>query len=327
MTSPAAQIDPAGLRVALEQVGERHGPGLFGLVLQDGDVVFEHAMGVAELDSARPMTGDDQVRIGSLTKTYVAALVLLLESEGLLATADPLQRWLPGLIPGGEEITLETLLRLRSGLPDYLEPLMGSPPDLGALERYWAPEQLVELALAAPGRIAPNIEYRYWNLDFVLLGLVVERATRQRVEAQLWQRFFEPLGLTDTTFPTVDPRLRGRHADGHLRLGPSAPFIECTTMSPSQAFTAGAIVSTPREVAVFFDALLEGRVLPTEVLSRMTEGRDVLGADARRGLGIPLLRHYPDGTVVFGAPPWRAVPAAHHRQPRCAACGVPTRSR
>ena len=174
---------------------------------------------------ARPMTGDDQVRIGSLTKTYVAALVLLLESEGLLATADPLQRWLPGLIPGGEEITLETLLRLRSGLPDYLEPLMGSPPDLGALERYWAPEQLVELALAAPGRIAPNIEYRYCNLDFVLLGLVVERATRQRVEAQLWQRFFEPLGLTDTTFPTVDPRLRGRHADGHLRLGPSAPFI------------------------------------------------------------------------------------------------------
>ena len=297
--SPAA-VDAAQLRAALEDIGDHHGPGLLGLVVEDGSVVFDHAVGVAELGSDRPMTADHQVRIGSITKTYVAALVLQLASQALFTIDDTLQQWLPDLVPGGDEITLEMLLRMRSGLPDYLETLLGDPPDLRALAPYRAPEDLVALAMSAPGRTAPDAGYRYCNLDYVLLGLVVEQVTGQRVEAQLWQRLFMPLGLADTTFPTVDPHIRGRHAHGHLRSDPAAPYLEFTTMSPSPSFTAGGIVATPREVATFFDALVGGRVLDPQSLAAMTACPEILGERTGRGLGI-IRYSSPGGAVAFGA--------------------------
>lgn len=282
------------LQAALETSAEGHGPGLFGLVTDGGEIVFDGAVGVADLADPRPMTADDQVRVASITKTYVAALVLQLAAEGVLGLADTVEEW----VPDGEAITVELLLRMRSGLPDYIGPLYGDDP-LRVLERYWSPETLVRLALAQPDRVPPDTVHRYCNTDYVLLGLVVERATRERVDAQLWQRLFAPLGLHDTTFPTADPRLRGPHARGHLRSGPPEPYVECTTLSPSDGWTAGAVVTTPRDLARFFDALLGGRVLDPASLALMTECREVLSPTAARGPGI--VRYgYPDGTVAYG---------------------------
>ena len=282
------------LGAALEASAQGHGPGLFGLVTDGGEVVFDGAVGVADLADPRPMTADDQVRVASITKTYVAALVLQLAAEGVLALADTVEEW----VPGGEDVTVELLLRMRSGLPDYVGPLYGDDP-LRALERYWSPETLVHLALAQPDRVPPDTVHRYCNTDYVLLGLVVERATGERVDAQLWQRLFAPLGLVDTTFPTVDPRLRGPHARGHLRTGPPEPYAECTTLSPSDGWTAGALVTTPRELARFWDALLGGQVLDPASLALLTEGRETLSPTAARGLGI-VRYSYPDGTVAHG---------------------------
>lgn len=283
------------LQVALEASAEGHGPGLFGLVTDGGEVVFDGAVGVADLADPRPMTADDQVRVASITKTYVAALVLQLAAEGVLGLGDTVEQW----VPGGEEITVELLLRMRSGLPEYIRRLYGDPPDLRVLERYWSPEALVRLALADPERLPPGTVHRYCNTDYVLLGLVVERATGERVDAQLWQRLFAPLGLHDTTFPTVEPRLRGPHARGHLRSGPPEPYVECTTLSPSDGWTAGAVVTTPRELARFYDALLGGQVLDPASLALMTECREVLDPTASRGLGLVRYSH-PDGIVAYG---------------------------
>lgn len=152
-------------------------------------MVFEGSVGAADLERPRPLDARDLYRIGSVTKIYMAALVL----------------------------QLEMLLRMRSGLPDYLGRLFGHPPDLSALDRCWSPEELVRLALAADDCKSPGTAYRYSNTDYILLGLIVERATGERVEAQLWRRIFKPLGLADTVFPTADPYLRGQHATGHVR--------------------------------------------------------------------------------------------------------------
>lgn len=284
------------LRAALEASAEGHGPGLFGLVTDGGEVVFAGAVGVADLADPRPMTADDQVRVASITKTYVAALVLLLAADGVLGLDETVEQW----VPGGEDVTVELLLRMRSGLPDYIARLYGEDlSDLSVLERYWSPETLVRLALADPDRVPPDTVHRYCNTDYVLLGLVVERATGERVDAQLWQRLFAPLGLRDTTFPTVDPWLRGPHARGHLRSGPPEPYTECTTVTPSDGFTAGALVTTPRELARFWDALLGGEVLDPASLALMTECREVLSPTAARGLGI-VRYHHPGGTVAYG---------------------------
>jgi D-alanyl-D-alanine carboxypeptidase len=210
---PTVAADGVILQEALASSGQEHGPGLFGLVTEGRNVVFEGSVGVADTEHPRPIRAQDLFRIGSVTKTYIAALVLQLTDQDTLSLADPVQRWLPGAVPGGELITVEMLLRMRSGLPDYVRLIYGSSPDLGVLDRYWSPEELVAMSLTADDdRLQPDARYRYSNTDYVLLGLIAEKATGQRVDAQLWQRIFKPLGLNDTVFPTVDPHIRGRHA-------------------------------------------------------------------------------------------------------------------
>jgi D-alanyl-D-alanine carboxypeptidase len=287
-----------GLAEALARTGEEHGPGLFGLVTDGGEVVFDGAVGVAELTDGRPMTADDQVRIGSITKTYVTALVLRLIGEGVLAPTDTVQRWLPGLVPDGDELTVRLLLGMRSGLPDYVWPLLGNPPDLGKLERYYRPAELVQVALAQPDRIRPDTEFRYCNTDYVLLGMLAEEATGTRVDALLWQRVIAPLGLRDTTFPIADGRLRGAHAPGHLRTAAGQPYQRLPVLSPSEAWTAGGMVATARDLAAFFDALLDGHVVDPADLAAMTARTEPLDERTWRGLG--LVRYERDGTVAFG---------------------------
>ncbi|HEY7261146.1 MAG TPA: serine hydrolase domain-containing protein [Trebonia sp.] len=284
----------------MAETANDHGPGVYGLVTQDGRISFAGTVGVADLDQPRPIDASDQYRIGSITKMYVATLVLQLVAEGALGLDDTVEDRLPGLVPGGGAITVEMLLRLRSGLPDYTGPLMGDPPtDLSALERYWSPAQLVAAALTSSDRLRPGTQYRYCNTDYILLGMLIEQATGQRVDAQLWQRIFKPLGLNDTTFPTVDPHLRGPHAKGYLRSSADTPYVEFTSMSPSEGWTAGAIVATAQDVAAFLDGLLGGALLPPAYLARMTHATERLGDHYSRGLGI-VRYDFGTGNVAYG---------------------------
>jgi len=171
-------------------------------------------------------------------------------------------------------------------LPDYTGPLLGNPPNLAVLQHYWSPQALVRTALGSTDRIAPDTAHRYCNTDYTLLGLIVESATGERIEAQLWQKILQPLALDDTTFPNVDPHVRGPHAAGHLRALAADPYIEYTTMSPSQSWTAGAIISTPHDVSRFFDALFSGQLIEDGSLARMTDCTERLDARCTRGLGI-----------------------------------------
>jgi D-alanyl-D-alanine carboxypeptidase len=289
------------LQEALARSGQQHGPGLFGLVTENGEVVFEGSVGVADLGDPRPIRARDLFRIGSVTKIYVAAVVLQLTAESALSLADPVQRWLPGAVPGGEQITVEMLLRGRSGLPDYVS-VFWDPPDLRVLDlldRYWPPEELVRMALTAGDRLAPDTGYRYSNTDYVLLGLITEKATGQRVDAQLWQRIFRPLGLHDTVFPAVDPHMRGPHAKGYIRDAPASPYAEFTTMSPSESWTSGAIVATAGDVAAFLDGLLGGALLAPGMLARMTDCTQTLDQHRSKGLGI-VRYDLGTGNVAFG---------------------------
>jgi D-alanyl-D-alanine carboxypeptidase len=293
-------VDGEALRAALAKTAMDHGPGVYGLVTEAGRPVFSGAVGVADLDRPRPIEAGDQYRIGSVTKLYVATLVLQLVADGLLRLDDTIEDRLPGLVPAGDRITVETLLRLRSGLPDYVTQLFGDPPtDLSALDRYWSPEQLVAAALASSGRLPADSQHRYSNTDYILLGMLIEQATGQRVDAQLWQRVVEPLGLTDTTFPTVDPYLRGPHAKGYLRMSPDTPYVEFTTMTPSQAWTSGAIVATAFDVAAFLDGLFGGALLPREYLARMIEPTQRLDEHRSKGLGVVRF-DFATGNVAYG---------------------------
>ncbi|GAA1807199.1 beta-lactamase family protein [Planosporangium flavigriseum] len=272
-----------------------YGPGLFARVTQDGAEVCTAAAGVRDFTDPRPIGVDDRFRIGSITKTFVATVVLQLVGEGRIAVEDPVGGWLPEY-PLHPNLTLGHLLGMRSGLPCYAREMVGDPPDWSVYDRYHAPEDLVRLALTLDGQTAPGLVRRHSSTDYLLLGLVVEWVTGQRLDAQVWQRVIAPLRLGDTYFPTVDPTLRGRHATGYVRWG--GPYVPCAEVTPSQSWASGAMVSTPADLARFYDALLGGDLLPAAQLAAM---RDAVAIDEHHGYGYGLYRfQLDDGRTGFG---------------------------
>ncbi|MGP4113177.1 serine hydrolase domain-containing protein [Streptomyces sp. 4N509B] len=287
------------LRLVLESMVPEFGPGLFALVTEHGRPTFAGAAGTAEVGTERRIQADDRFRIGGVTQTFVAALVLQLAGDGgALSLDDTVERWLPGAVPGGERITVEHLLRMRSGLPHQVPALLGGRPDGSVYARYHAPEELVARAVAAGARHEPGARHAYSSTNYVLLGLIAERATGRRLGALLWERIFAPLDLDDTDFPEVDPHLRGPHATGYARVALGAPYVDLTTATPSQAWAAGAIVSTPRDVARFLDALMGGELLDKAAWEAMA---DTTSTGERRGYGMGLMRvDLPGGEVAYG---------------------------
>ena len=137
---------------------------------------------------------------------------------------------------------------------------------------------------------APGTSWQYSNTNYIVLGLVVEKATGDTIEHQLAQRIFLPLGLTHTTFET-EPALSGRHADGYIRR--NGVLVDVTRFSPSFAWSAGAIASTVDDLARFEQALLAGKLLPAPQLKEMqATSADGIVTDYGLGLG---LAHTPCG--------------------------------
>lgn len=242
-------------------------PGVLVVVREDG-MVHTEARGFADRGGSIRMRADQRFRIGSITKTFVAALVLRLVGDDKLRLDDTIERWLPGLVPRGETITLRDLLSHTAGLFDYVE----DDRVLRDHDRRWQPRELVSLAVAhPPERLPPGRSFAYSSTNYVVLGLIVEKAGGAPLARQLRDRLFTPLGLRRTSF--VPGEVRGSHVHGHrppshqgVVTGPPAD----TSAEPAWwTWAAGAIVSTAGDLHRFFAALLRGEVLSPQLLHEM----------------------------------------------------------
>ncbi|WP_194819881.1 serine hydrolase [Nocardia sp. XZ_19_385] len=219
--------------------------------------------GVADIGTRAPMAGDSRFRIGSMTKTFVATVVLQLVSEQRVALDAPIAQYLPGMIQGnghdGHAITVRQLLQHTSGLPDYLNYLPLEQVMKDTLTQY-DPLELVQLALAQPPLFAPGTGWEYSNTDYLLAGMLIEKATGRPYAEAVEQRIIAPLGLRDTFVPGNEPSIPGVHAQGYGKLGDSAP-LDVSEVNPSIAGAAGAMISTAADLNEFFLALVSGRLL------------------------------------------------------------------
>ncbi|HEY3021136.1 MAG TPA: serine hydrolase domain-containing protein [Solirubrobacteraceae bacterium] len=282
----AAPARAASLPTDMQKLVDAGAPGVIVLA-RDGSHTLRLATGVADRAHHKPMRITDRFRIGSLTKTFVAAVVLQLAGEGKLSLDDSVEKWVPGLVPGGGAITVRQLLNHTSGLFDYLNDGDGTvlkPYLKGDLGYVWTPRALVGVATKHPARFKPGAGWSYSNTGYIVLGLVVEAATGDSLAAELRKRLIVPLGLHRTSLD-ASPRIAGRHAHGYYRFG-RKPLIDVTGVSPTLAWAAGGIVSTVGDVAQFYRALLQGHVLRAEELHamQMTVSMGVDGEDY--GLGL-----------------------------------------
>jgi D-alanyl-D-alanine carboxypeptidase len=246
--------------------------------------VHSAAAGVAQLQPRVPMRVAGHYRIASLTKTFVAAVVLQLAAEGKLGLDDSIDHWLPGVVPNGTQITLRELLSHTSGLFNYTDDLTWQNAELANPGRVWSPGDLLAFSFSHGALFAPGTNYHYSNTGYVLLGLVVEKVSAVPIGDALRTRIFEPLGLRETSFP-MGIEMPEPIVHGYVSfLG--AGLVDITaSMHPSWLYAAGQIVSTAADVTTFFSALMKGRVVPAPLLAQMKRGSDSSGI---YGLGLML---------------------------------------
>ncbi|PJN41896.1 peptidase [Streptomyces sp. CB02959] len=250
--------------------------------------------GVADRTSGRPIDEHDTFRIGSITKVFVATVVLQLAAEHRLVLDAPVQRHLPGVLPSAfPPISVTQLLNHTSGLPD--ESRDGAPdlstPEGIARHRYdrWTPEQLVALISRGPMKFTPGSKQEYRGINYVLLALLIERLTGRHYGEVIADRILHPLGLRRTSLPGRDPRIHGPHVHGYLRMTDGS-LLDITAYDQTSAWGEGEMISTTGDLDRFQTALFSGTLLPRPVLERMftlPDGvRMVDGSPARYGAGL-----------------------------------------
>jgi D-alanyl-D-alanine carboxypeptidase len=152
-------------------------PGIVAGVWQDGVGSFEAAVGVADRASGRPLALDDRFRIGSITKTFTATLVLKLVERGRLRLSDRLSEYVPG-VPLGGRITIRELLDMTSGIHNYITPRFIANQIYRHPHRAWRPAELVRRAVGLKRDFPPGRGQQYSNSNYILLGKVIKQVTR-----------------------------------------------------------------------------------------------------------------------------------------------------
>jgi D-alanyl-D-alanine carboxypeptidase len=270
-TAAVAAPSGTGLQAALEAVHQAGMPGAFAEV-RDGRRVQAPTAGVIDIESGRPVRDGLRHRVGSITKTFVAATVLQLYGERRLRLDAPIGRYLPArLVPAevGRAVTVRMLLHHTSGIGDYDSGIFRTAEDFITTGRTtYRPEQLARIGLAAAPTHAPGTDFAYSNTNYVLAGLIVEQVTGRSLESEVGRRILRPLKLRDTYFEGADPVIRGPHmhayvpwTDGRLR--------DLTRYNMSWAWAAGDLVSTAADLNTFYRALLTGKVLTKRLLAEM----------------------------------------------------------
>ena len=255
--------------VAGKAVADKLTPGLQVCVTRHGKVVFSQGFGKADLEWNATMTPTSIMRIGSVSKQFTAAAILLLAQDGKLSLDDKLSRFFPDF-PNAERLTLRRMLSHTAGLGNYTQT---SPPELvwqqAKTDRTSA--EMLDLMKAASSKLIfePGTDYRYSNTGFVLLGLVAERAAGQPYHEVLRDRLFKPLNLTRTAVDSVTDVVPQR-AMGYSN-DPAAPsgFQNCSYTSMTYPGGAGAIRSTCEDLCAWHTALLGGKVLQPAMLAAM----------------------------------------------------------
>lgn len=255
--------------MANKMVADRLVPGLQICVRRRGAAAYSRGFGKANIETATPMTPASVCRIGSVSKQFTAAGILLLAQDGKLSLDDPLSRFIPDF-PNAERLTIRRLLSHTSGLGNYTQT---TPPDLvwqvSRTDRDTA--QMLELMRATGAKLLfePGTDYRYSNTGFVLLGIVIEKVSGVSYRDFMQARLFTPLGLSHTAVDD-DAEIVPNRASGYSDdPKASSGFDNASFTSMTYPGGAGALRSTCEDLCAWHEALLGGKALQPAMLRAM----------------------------------------------------------
>ncbi|QBJ88942.1 serine hydrolase [Streptomyces seoulensis] len=280
------QIDDAVQRV----MREADVPGVTVGIWTPDKGTYVRSFGVADKSSERPMSPDLYMRIGSETKTFTVTALLQLVDQGKVDLDDPIGRYIAG-VPNGDKITLRQLADMRSGLfnysqdPDFFKALTSDP------QRAFTPQQLLDYSFKHPVQFKPGAKFEYSNTNLILLGLVVEQQSGQKLGGYIQRHILDPAGMKHTSFPEGS-EFPKPHAQGYTNQTADGKVAETAGWNPSWGWAAGAMVSNLDDMRVWSRTVATGR-LPdgAQMVSPATQRQRLLTPptgypDAGYGLGI-----------------------------------------
>ncbi|GGV57373.1 peptidase [Streptomyces massasporeus] len=290
--TPLPPLDGTALRAAIHDL--EHPPSTAAQLRVGGAAGhWRDTSGVADVRTQRPVTVHDKVRIGSITKVFVATVVLQLVADGRVALDAPVRRVLPGLLPARfAPVTVAHLLNHTSGLPDHV----GIPEPVTAQDvlrhrfDHWTPQEWVATATHGPLKFAPGARQEYRGINYVLAALIIDKVTGRPYGEAVAARILRPLGLAHTVVPGNDPRIHGRHVHGYLSMADGG-LEDITAYDQSSARGEGDMISTTGDLDRLLAALFSGELLPPELLRLMftlppDDVRMLDGSPARYSTGL-----------------------------------------
>jgi D-alanyl-D-alanine carboxypeptidase len=231
----------AALQQAIDAQMQQSGyPGIVAGLWVPGRGSFVSATGVAVRQTGRRVRTRDTFRVGSITKTFTATLILQLVQEGKLRLGDRLERYVTG-IPAGRRVTIRQLLNHTSGIPD-------TSNSVGRLilrdpRHHWRPLNVIRNAVKQKRYCAPGACWHYSNTNYQLLGLIARKITGRPMHELYERRILQRAGLRRTEF-RPGPGVPAPAAHGYLRERPGGPFVDTTSWNLYWSWTAGSMTST-----------------------------------------------------------------------------------
>ncbi|MFC8066430.1 serine hydrolase domain-containing protein [Streptomyces sp. NPDC057293] len=265
-------LDEAALRAAVDAVPNQYATAALVRVGATGET-WRGSGGVRDLAGERPALVNARFRAGSVTKVVTAATVLRLAAEGRVDLDAPVQRYLPGLFtPQFRPIGVRQLLNHTSGIQagdglgdDFAEAYAHRFDTL-------TPQRVAQSAIAKGPEFDPGTRQHYLNINYTVLGLLIEKVTGRTYAAEATRLVLRPAGMRDTYFPGTDPRIRGPHNRGYQKVdGPdgTTKLVDVTEWNQADRWAAGDMISTTADLERLLTELFSERIVPQPQLEEM----------------------------------------------------------
>lgn len=263
--SPAARPlagDAAAIDTLFKTAVKPSDPGLAVVVVRKGQVLHRAAYGLANIELGVAARPEHVFRIGSVTKQFTAAVIMMLADEGHLAVSDPITKFLPDYPTQGRTITVEHLLTHTSGIQSYTD----MPKWRNMFRQDLSLTELIDVFKNEPMQFAPGTRWRYNNSGYILLGAIIEKVTGKKYADMVRERIFQPLAMADTRYDDTEAVIPRRAAGyAQTRTG----LINAQYLSMTQPYAAGALMSTVDDLAKWEAGLAAGKVVKAAALEKM----------------------------------------------------------
>lgn len=261
----AQTLDKAKLDQFFDRLAEKNKAMGSLTIAKDGNVVYSRAIGYSQISGAekKPLTAANRFRIGSITKMFTASMILQLIEEGKLKPTDTLDKFFPQ-VPNAKKITIVQILWHRSGIPN-VRPEQNAQGNVRTLPV--TKDEMLALIVKGTPEFEPDTKYSYSNAGYQLLGLILEKVTGKSYGDALKERITSKIGLANTYLATGNIDVGKNEALTYMNFG--AEWKPVAETHPSILFSAGAIVSTPHDLAKFIQALFDGKIVSKENVDQM----------------------------------------------------------